>query len=245
MDLFDYGIINTKAYPENNKKRDTETVFYSSKNKKSSKIFAIGNNKTGTTSLKVAIEDLGFIIGEQRPAELMHHHWAKRDFKPLIEFCKTAEFFQDFPFSKPFTFIALDQAFPNSKFILTVRDSPEQWDNSVTKFHAKLWGKNGRIPTKEDLMEAPYIYKGFAWEMKLYMNITPENDLYQKDLLIKSYIDYNESVIKYFEHRPENLLVINLSDKGAYRALCDFLGVKSNKEDFPWENKTATLKQRK
>src|SRR5690554_2308081 len=176
------------------------------------KIFGIGNNKTGTTSLMVAMQDLGFKVGNQRKAERMVHEYAIRDFNPLIKYCKSAEFFQDFPFSKPFTFVALDQAFPNSKFILTVRDSPEQWYNSITKFHAKLWGKNGRIPTKEDLMEASYIYKGWAWEFNVYMNITPENDPYQKDLLVKSYIDYNESVIKYFEHRPEDLLIINLSD---------------------------------
>lgn len=234
-----------KFFPKAIRNEMRERILEPARIKRKPKIFGIGNNKTGTTSLKVAMEELGFKVGEQRPAELLHHHWAKRDFKPIIEFCKTAEFFQDFPFSKPFTFIALDQAFPNSKFILTVRDSPEQWYNSITKFHAKLWGKNGRIPTKEDLMEASYIYKGWAWEFNVYMNIAPDDNPYQKDLLIKSYIDYNESVIKYFEHRPNDLLVINLSDKGAYKRLCDFLEVKSKKEDFPWENKTATLKQRK
>lgn len=234
-------ILIPKAIRKEIKKRILEPARI----KKNPKIFGIGNNKTGTTSLKVAMKDLGYKIGEQRPAEQMHHHWARRNFKPIVEFCKTAEFFQDIPFSKPFTFIALDQAFPNSKFILTVRDSPEQWYNSVTKFHAKLWGKNGQIPTKEDLMEAPYIYKGWAWEMTRYQNITPENKPYHKELLMKSYSDYNESVIKYFEHRPEDLLVINLSDNDAYERLCKFLGVKSDKEDFPWENETAALKQQK
>lgn len=214
-------------------------------NARKPKIFGVGNNKTGTTSLKVAMKNLGFKVGEQRPAERMLHYWAKRDFKPIVEYCKTAEFFQDVPFSKPFTFIALDQAFPGSKFILTVRDSPEQWYNSVTKFQTKLWGKNGKIPTKEDLMAASYVYKGWAWDMKLYANITPDEDIYQKDLLIKSYLEYNQNVIKYFEHRPDDLLVINVSDKGAYKTLCSFLGVKPDREDFPWENKTTVIKERK
>src|SRR5690554_936986 len=176
------------------------------------KIFGIGNNKTGTTSLKKAMLDLGYSVGNQRTAEKMMEQWAKRDFRKLIRYCHTAQFFQDVPFSKPYTYVVLDHEFPGSKFILTVRDSPEQWYNSSTKFHAKLWGVEGRIPTKEDLIEASYIYKGWAWEFNVYMNITPENDPYQKDLLVKSYIDYNESVIKYFEHRPEDLLIINLSD---------------------------------
>lgn len=113
------------------------------------KIFGIGNNKTGTTSLQKAMFDLGYKIGDQRTAELLHKEWSLRNFKPIVEYCKTAEFFQDIPFSKPFTFVALDQAFPNSKFILTVRDNPEQWYNSLVKFHSKLWGKDGRTPTNK------------------------------------------------------------------------------------------------
>ena len=83
----------------------------------SPKIFGIGNNKTGTTSLSKAMSKLGYKVGNQKIAELLHKDWAQRNFTPIIEYCKTAEFFQDVPFSKPFTFIVLDQAFPNSKFI--------------------------------------------------------------------------------------------------------------------------------
>ncbi len=209
------------------------------------KVFGIGNNKTGTTSLKNAMQDLGFKVGKQRPAERMHHDWAKRDFEPIVEFCKTAEFFQDIPFSKPFTFIALDQAYPNSKFILTVRDNPEQWYNSLTKFHTKLWGKEGKMPTKEDLKEATYIYKGWAWEMSRYDYETPENEPYNKEILIQSYIDYNRQVKDYFRYRQNDLLILNVSKPTAYQDLCEFLGVKSDKKDFPWANKTADLKKRK
>ena len=44
----------------------------------------------------------------------------------------------------------MDHFFPESKFILTIRDNSEQWYNSITKFHAKLWGKENRVPTKEE-----------------------------------------------------------------------------------------------
>ena len=204
----------------------------------SPKIFGIGNNKTGTTSLEKAMRDSGFKVGDQRTAELLHKEWAKRDFKPIIDYCKNAEFFQDFPFSKPYTYIALDQAFPGSKFILTTRDSPEQWYNSLTKFHAKLWGKEGRLPTKQDLKQATYIYKGRPWEMNRLNYKTPEDNPYQKDILIQSYIDYNNSVINYFAHRPQDILVLNVAEKGAYRKLCEFLNQPVTREEFPWENKT-------
>jgi hypothetical protein len=204
----------------------------------SPKIFGIGNNKTGTTSLMKAMSNLGFEVGDQRTAEMMYKFWAQRNFAPIIKYCKSAEFFQDFPFSKAFTYIVLDQAFPNSKFILTVRDDPDQWYNSLTKFHAKLWGKNGRIPTREDLENSNYIFKGRSWEMNRLVYTTPEENPYQKDILVKSYIDYNNSVIEYFRHRPNDLLILNVSEEGAYRKLCEFVDKPVNSEDFPWENKT-------
>lgn len=173
----------------------------------------------------------------------MANDWAKRDFNTIVDYCKTAEFFQDIPFSKPFTFVALDQVYPGSKFILTMRDNPEQWYNSLTKFHAEIWGKDGRIPTKEDLMAATYIYKGWAWEINRYNWETPENEPYQKDILIQSYIDYNQQVKDYFRHRPEDLLVLNAADKKSYQELCCFLNVKSDRNTFPWKNKTSEKKK--
>lgn len=205
------------------------------------KVFGIGNNKTGTTSLKVAMEELGYIIGHQRTAELLSEDWGKRDFKRIIKYCRTAQFFQDVPFSKPYTFVVLDHEFPGSKFILTVRDNPEQWYHSLTDFHAKLWGRDGRVPTKEDLQNATYLYKGSPWDGNRRTYNTPEDDPYNKEILLQHYKDYNNSVMEYFRHRPDDLLVLNVSNEGAYRQLCDFLEVKPIREAFPWENKTREV----
>lgn len=222
-----------------NKIRRDYIVPYQIRNKP--KIFGVGNNKTGTTSLKKAMEDMGYVVGHQGTAEKMMKQWSKRDFKKLIEYCHTAQFFQDLPFSKPYAFNVLDYVFPRSKFILTIRDSPEQWYNSLTKFHAKKWGKNNRIPTKEDLQKASYIYKGAPWDINRWEYTTPENDPYNKEALIKSYVLHNENVIEYFRHRPNDLLVLNVADKDAYAKLCEFLGEPQESNDFPWENRTAKI----
>ena len=202
------------------------------------KIFGIGANKTGTTSLNKAMKDLGFIVGNQRRGELLLEDWAQRDFSKIIKLCYTAEFFQDVPFSLPYTFVALDQQFKNSKFILTERDSAEQWYNSITKFHGRKWGKDGQIPTKEDLVNADYIYKGRAWRANRLMFDTPENQPYQKDRLLSFYNNYNDNVKYYFRTRPDDLLVLNVGENGAYKKLCDFLKVESKRKEFPWKNKT-------
>ena len=202
------------------------------------KIFGIGRNKTGTSSLTVVMQELGYVIGDQKVAELFFDDWRKRDFRRLIQYCHTAEFFQDIPFSIPFTYIVLDNAFKGSKFILTVRDDPEQWYNSITKFHAKIYGKNGRIPTKDDLQNATYNYKGMPYEFKKHIYNTPEDDPYNKEILIKHYINYNKSAMGYFRDRPNDLLILNIAEKGAYKKLTKFLGKKSLRTEFPWVNKT-------
>jgi hypothetical protein len=202
------------------------------------KVFCIGLNKTGTTSLKKEMQELGFIIGDQRRAELLVDDWAKRDFKRLIRYCRTAQFFQDVPFSYPFTFIALDQAFPGSKFILTLRDNAEQWYNSLIKFHGKLWG-NGKIPpSAEDLKNATYLYKGRPYYVRKLVHNVPDDDLYNKDILIDHYNTHKKNITNYFRHRPDDLLVLNLKEEDSYARFCQFMGIEQKKNTFPWENKT-------
>jgi len=81
-------------------------------------VFCIGLVKTGTTSLERALKDLGYRLGDQRKGEALLPAYAVRNFRPIVEFCLTADAFQDAPFSYPFTYIALDQSFPNARFIL-------------------------------------------------------------------------------------------------------------------------------
>lgn len=125
------------------------------------KIFCIGRNKTGTTSLAQALTDLGYRVGDQRTAELLMEDWGQRDFKRIIQYCHTADAFQDIPFSLRYTFQAIDTAFPGSKFILSVRDSADQWYQSLVRFHSmRLENRTGirRVPSIEDIKEDTYVY---------------------------------------------------------------------------------------
>jgi hypothetical protein len=205
--------------------------------KNKQKIFCIGRNKTGTTSFARAMMRLGYIVGNQRKAEMLFYEYTDGNFDPIIEYCKTAQVFQDFPFSAANTYKHLDKAFPGSKFVLTVRDSPEQWYNSLINFHSKIFGK-GKIPTKQDLQNAVYIWKGRPWQInRLYG--TPEDDPYNKDILINNYMQHNLEVMDYFKDRPNDLLVINVGEKDSYSKLMSFLNIDSPYSEFPWENKTT------
>ena len=204
------------------------------------KIFIIGQNKTGTTSIKNTFEDMGYLVGNQRHAELMYNDYFKKDFKPLLKYCRSAEVFQDFPFSYPETYKHVDNFFPKSKFILTVRDSSEQWYNSITKFHARRFG-NGSIPSMEDLQRATYVEKGWVWKIFSYLYPPKGKDIYNKGQLMQTYIDYNKEIIDYFKERPKDLLVLNLSEENAFQKFINFLDIKTSLTNFPWENKTSEI----
>lgn len=204
--------------------------------KKKPKVFCIGQNKTGTTSLERVLKDEGFIIGNQHKGESMLINYLKRDFKSIAEFCNTAEAFQDVPFSLPFLYVYLDQTFPKSKFILTVRDNEDQWYESITKFHKKITTSELFAPSYQELEAFDYHEKG--WLLK-YMSIynTTKDNLYDENSLKLFYNNHNQQVIDYFKDK-NNLLVLNISQPESYSKLAEFLNLSKKDGNFPWLNKT-------
>ncbi|MBB6681523.1 hypothetical protein H4O20_08715 [Aequorivita sp. 609] len=205
---------------------------------KRNKVFCIGANKTGTTSMKEIFRTLEIPVGSQLIGEMLVSDVVNKNYYEFIKYVKYGGVgFQDLPFSLPEVFKILDKKFPESKFILTLRDSPEVWYNSLINFHAKVFG-NGKLPTKSDLQNNKYVYKGWAWEINRLLFDTPEDDLYNKEILIQSYINYNNSVIEYFKSQPEKLLVINLKEPDAAKKISQFLDSEIALKEIPWENKT-------
>lgn len=204
------------------------------------KVFCVGEQKTGKSTLVYNLKELGFIIAEQRVGELLVHDWAMRRFSRIIWYCRTAQVFQDNPFSKPFTYIVLDQAFPKSKFILTVRDDEEQWYQSYVEFHKSLFG--GKLPAYEDFLKSEYVYPGWMAEDVMLECPHMKDDLYNKQFLIDGYVKHNETVKAYFMHRPNDLLVVNVFEKGAYQKVCHFLNKHPARDEmqYPWLNTSSS-----
>ena len=201
------------------------------------KVFCIGANKTGTTSVEMALKDLGYRMGDQDAAQALLESYGKRQFADIIRFCKSADAFQGAPFSWHYTFMFLEQAFPDARFVLTIRDNEDVWYDSLVRFHTRIFGKNGAVPTEADLRAAKRAKGRTAWDN---MNIRHEmipGDPYNRDMLTAYYRDHNRMVKDYFRFK-DNLLVINLKDQGAYQAFCNFIGSKPLYEHFPWENRT-------
>lgn len=183
------------------------------------KVFCIGANKTGTTSLEKALQDLGYRMGSQEAAQGLIDSYAQRKFEDIVKFCRSADAFQDAPFSWHYTFMFLDQAFPDARFILSVRDSEDQWYDSLVQFHSKVFGRDGAIPSEEDLRRAQRGRGRTAWDNFNIRHTLVAGDPYNKTVLQAYYRDHNRMVMDYFRFRS-NLLVINLAQPDSYTKFC-------------------------
>ena len=200
------------------------------------KVFCIGRNKTGTTSIEKTLRDFGYKLGNQVKAELLIHDYSKGNWKPIINFCKSADAFQDVPFSWPNTWVVLYEHFPEAKYILTVRDENE-WYKSITNFHKKKFGNGERIPLEIDLKNARYRYKGFIWDANRAVWKTPVNNLYEEKTFKENYKRHNDSIRHFFDEK-NNFLEIDLANDKSYKQLCYFLNKKPLHQTFPHLNKT-------
>ncbi len=196
------------------------------------KVFCVGRNKTGTTSLGAALEILGLKVAPQYLGERLLDSWVKRDFAPIIRLCETAEAFQDIPFSLDYTYVVCDAFFPGSKFVLTIRNDSETWYNSVVRFHSKLLGTY-RAPTTDDLRKFGHIRPGWLLKEEKAVYGVDDAHLYDKEIYIRHYEEHNRRVKEYFRYRPEDLLVLNVAETNAMKRLCDFLGLEYRGEKMP------------
>lgn len=202
----------------------------------SPKVFVVGRNKTGTTTLKAVLTNMGFRIGNQAEAEILYHrHYFAGDFGPIIAYCRSAEAFQDVPFSARGVVPVLDEAFPGSRFILTVRASSDEWYESLTRFHASLFGTDGSPPTGAQLRVASYRIPGFMANLMRYYGTSDENP-YDRRALIDDYEAHNASVRDYFRSDPERLLEVNVMDPDSLQRIEYFLGRSSGLSAMPHLN---------
>jgi len=199
------------------------------------KVFCVGAGRTGSLSLSLALKRLGYNVAGQAKRYALIQDWAVRRWGPLLEHCRTAEAFHDAPFSHPFTYVVLDQAFPSSKFILTVRDCSAQWYKSLVGFHSVLTADGKRTPTADDLKA---FAGGWLYRTVKILRDVPDDDLYNRETCIRYYERHCESVREYFRFR-EDLLVLNVSEEDAFPRLCRFLDKPVIEEPFPHTNSTA------
>jgi hypothetical protein len=206
--------------------------------KENKKIFCIGFNKTGTTSLSDLFLTEGFKVAPQRPFELLLDEYLNKEYFKITDLIKKEyydyRFFQDVPFSFPDFYKHLYKEFPKSIFILSVRNSSEEWYNSLIRFHSALIKLI--IPTA-NLNDIKNI-NTWVYTVMTKVHNGLEDDIYNKENLIESYEKHNNDVIDFFKGK-DNFIKINLSNPEDFKNLQEFLNIKFKSEKFPHLVKTT------
>jgi len=178
------------------------------------KIFCIGLSKTGTTSLASALTELGYRTLDNIGASTYHPGDMGCVERALLD---ANDAFTDTPI--PSIYRQLDQHYPGSKFILTVRDT-DAWLKSARKQftpqHAQQRGDAINHIFDELYGSHSFDEAGFR-------------DGYRR---------FIDSARQYFADRPDDLLVIDISRKDAWQSLCGFLGRPVPDLPFPKANVT-------
>lgn len=172
------------------------------------KIFCIGFQKTGTTSLGLAFEKLGFTVGEENHDLLTALQ--QGDFEKIKTIAAPFDVLEDNPW--PVLFRQLDEYFPGSKFILSVRNE-ETWIRSVVNH-----------------------FNGNPREMHRFIYGVPFPSG-NEAIYLDRYRKHNQEVIAYFKNRPEDLLIIDLEKEDAWTKLCPFLKMPVPSFPFPHANR--------
>jgi hypothetical protein len=171
------------------------------------KVIGIGFHKTGTTSLRVALETLGYTVTGP--------NWVNdRDIPTSVYGLARNELnlydaVQDNPW--PILFREIDQWYPGSKFVLTVRPTDAWIRSAVSYFGTKT------TPMRE-------------W---IYGVGCPQGN---EDTYVRRYERHNREVAEYFRNRPEHLLVMDITRGDGWDKLCSFLALPVPRRVFPHAN---------
>lgn len=175
---------------------------------KSPKVFGIGFHKTGTTTLARALSILGYKV--TGPNGVKDPDIEKNVHEMALELCREYDAFQDNPW--PIIYRDIDECYPGSKFVLTLRPI-EKWIKSLVRHFG-----DASTPMRE-------------W---IYGVGSPEGN---EDIYIARYEKHNAEVIEYFQNRPDDLLIFHITEGDGWAELCHFLGKKIPALQFPHENK--------
>jgi hypothetical protein len=181
------------------------------------KVFCIGFQKTGTTSLYAALETLGYKTAAVAGRDFTAERLAGEGAALCIDTARDFDAAQDMPW--PIFFRELDAAFKGSKFILTVRDE-ESWFASI----------EGHFGANEGEMQA-FVYGRDA--------AAPAGN---KARYLETLKGHEAAVRAHFAGRPDDLLVMDLEAGDGWTELCAFLGAPVPAAPFPARNRASDRK---
>lgn len=180
------------------------------------KVFGIGFQRTSTTSLGQAFEALGYRVCNRSMVFKLDDAIGDNTLERALRYVPDHDAFKNNPW--PIIYRGVDLAVPNSKFILTVRDEESWLASAKTHFSGQ---------SRPELL----------W---IYGHTTIDG--HEKEF-VERYRRHNQEVKNYFADRPNDLLVIDLTDGISWEPLCDFLGKPIPDIAFPHSNSSGSVRE--
>jgi Sulfotransferase domain len=214
------------------------------------KVIGAGFGRTGTTSLKAALEELGFgpcyhmteVFAHPEHADFWISAWRKEpaDWEGVLGGYEATV---DWPAC---TFYEeLMEQHPEAKVLLSVRD-PERWyqSTSSTIYELSMLIEKSTVSRWIFGLMSLLIFGGFTGRRSSLANEiiwqgTFEGRFEDKGYAIEVFERHNEEVKRRVP--PERLLVYEV--KQGWGPLCEFLGVPEPEEPFPRLNDTAQMRR--
>ncbi len=211
------------------------------------KVIGAGWGRTGTESLKMALEQLGFdrcyhgfdLMNDGRKLQYWKQLHTERttDFHALFKGYVAAV---DTPAA--YYYRELMQQYPDAKVILTVRDAGKWYDSAANtifkrpppvkyallKFMGRLFKKLSYVPQIDEHLQAIFFDDAFNGKIE------------DKKAMMAWYNEWNEQVKNTVP--PTKLLVYNIAQ--GWEPLCAFLNVPVPDNPFPQTNKKEGFQKR-
>jgi hypothetical protein len=174
------------------------------------KVFGLGLNRTGTTTLGTCLKRLGYKHVSCDPGYVSLY--VQGEFDRLMEIMKKFESCDDLPW--PLMYQQLHGKHKDrARYILTTRKSPEVWLNSVIK--------------KSKVEPISYMRKVIYGHHEVVGN---------EDSYLKFYNTHNHDVRRFFGRSP-HFKEFCWENGDDWTKLCSFLNKKNPRIPFPHENK--------
>jgi hypothetical protein len=213
------------------------------------RVIGAGFGRTGTTSLKAALEVLGFgpsyTLGEAfaHPEHVGLWEAARRGEKLDWErFMSGYDVAVDWPACAFYE--ELMEAFPEAPVILTVRDPAAWYESTRSTIHELRRLTTGPLPVRMGLALAGPFAPGPAGVVRLADRLVWQDTFHgrfgDRDHAMNVFEQSNEAVRRHVP--PERLLVFDVRE--GWAPLCDFLGVEAPKEPFPHLNEAGQMRRR-
>jgi hypothetical protein len=187
------------------------------------KIFNIGLPKTGTTSLHQALKELGFMsVHNPRPfrkqAAEGQYHFEPDDWRALNNFGEHC-------------YPQLDQAYPNSKFILTVRDE-QAW---LASWQKQIGGTKGNEVSTRYAWAQPIrrlqaaVREALTGEIR-FTHLHARLSIFgvytfHAERCLYVYRLHRKNAVDYFKDRPNDFLIMDICAGDGWEQLCPFLEI--------------------